>query len=44
MMLHGKAGVSRSLLEAESDWLSEQTSDNESRLLIIKQQVEIAAS
>jgi DNA primase len=44
MMLHGKAGVPRSLREAESDWLSEQTNENESKLLVIKQQVEIAAS
>ncbi len=44
MMLHGKAGVPRSLREAESDWLSDQTSENESKLYAIKQQVEIAAS
>ena len=44
MMLHGKAGVSRSLLEAESDYVSDQTKENLSKLLAIKQQVEIAAS
>ncbi len=44
MMLHGKAGVPRSLREAESDCVSDQTSENYSKLHAIKQQVEIAAS
>jgi len=44
MMLHGKAGVPRSLREAESDYVSDQTSENFSKLLALKQQVEIAAS
>jgi DNA primase len=44
MMLHGKAGVPRSLQEAESDYLSEPTAENFSKLQAIVQQVEIAAS
>ncbi len=44
MMLHGKAGVPRSLLEAESDYVSEPTSENFSKLRAVVQQVEIAAS
>jgi DNA primase len=44
MMLHGKAGVSRSLLEAESDYVSEPTNENFSKLRAVVQQVEIAAS
>jgi DNA primase len=44
MMLHGKAGVPRSLQEAESEYLSEPTIENFSKLRAIVQQVEIAAS
>jgi DNA primase len=44
MMLHGKAGVPRSLQEAESDYLSEPTAENFSKLRVIVQQAEIAAS
>lgn len=44
MMLHGKAGVPRSLLEAESDYVSEPTSENFSKLRAVVQQVEIASS
>jgi len=44
MMLHGKAGVPRSLQEAESDYLSEPTAENFSKLRAIVQQAEIAAS
>lgn len=44
LMLHGKAGVPRALLEAESDYVSEPTSENFSRLRAVVQQVEIAAS
>jgi DNA primase len=44
MMLHSKAGVPRSLQEAENDYLSEQTDENFSRLQAIVQQHEIAAS
>jgi DNA primase len=44
MMLHGKVGVPRSLREAESDYLSEPTSENFSRLRVIVQQVEIVAT
>ena len=44
MMLHGKAGVPRSLQEAESEYLSEPTLENFSKLRAIVQQVEIAAS
>jgi len=44
MMLHGRAGVPRSLQEAESDYLSEPTVENFSKLRAIVQQVEIAAS
>ena len=44
MMLHSKAGVPRSLQEAESDYLSEPTNENFSKLSAIKQQAEIAAS
>ncbi len=44
MLLHGKAGVPRPLQEAESDYISEQTSENFSKLFAVKQQVEIAAS
>jgi DNA primase len=44
MMLHGKAGVPRPLQEAESDYLSEPTPENFSKLRVIVQQAEIAAS
>jgi DNA primase len=44
MMLHGKAGVPRSLQEAESDYLSDPTAENFSKLRVIVQQAEIAAS
>ena len=44
MMLHGKAGVPRSLREAESDYVSEPTNENFSKLRAVVQQVEIAAS
>ncbi len=44
MMLHSKAGVPRSLQEAENDYLSEPTIENFSKLSAIKQQAEIAAS
>lgn len=44
VMLHSKAGVPRSLQEAESDYLSEPTAENFSRLQAIVQQHEIAAS
>jgi DNA primase len=44
MMLHGKAGLPRSLQEAESDYLSEPTAENFSKLRAIVQQAEIAAS
>ncbi len=44
MMLHDKAGIPRSLREAESDYLTEPTIENFSRLRAIVQQVEIAAS
>ena len=47
MMLHGKAGVPRSLQEAESDYLNEPTIENFSKLSEIRaivQQIEIAAS
>jgi DNA primase len=43
MMLHGKAGVPRSVQEAESDYLSEPTIENFFKLRAIVQQVEIAA-
>ncbi len=43
MMLHSKAGVPRSVQEAESDYLSEPTIENFSKLQAIVQQVEIAA-
>ncbi len=47
MMLHGRAGVPRSLQEAESDYLNEPTIENFAKLSEIRaivQQVEIAAS
>ena len=44
MMLHGKVGIPPPLQEAESDYISEQTSENFSKLYAVKQQVEIAAS
>jgi DNA primase len=44
MMLHGKVGIPRSLREAESDYLSDPTSENFSKLRAIVQQVEIVAS
>lgn len=47
MMLHGKAGVPRSLQEAESDYLNEPTIENFAKLSEIRaivQQFEIAAS
>ncbi len=44
VMLHSKAGVPRSLQEAESDYLSEPTAENFSRLQAIVEQHEIAAS
>ncbi len=44
VMLHGKAGVPRSLQEAESDYLSEPSVENFSKLRAIVQQAEIAAS
>ncbi len=44
MMLHDKVGVPRSLQEAESDYLSEPTSENFSKLSAVRQQVEIATS
>ncbi len=44
MMLHDKAGVPRSLREAESDYVSEPTNENFSKLRAVVQQVEIAAS
>ena len=44
MMLHGEAGVVRSLREAESDYVSDQTNENLSKLLALKQQVEFAVS
>jgi DNA primase len=44
MMLHSKAGVPRSLQEAENDYLSEPTDENFSRLQAIVQQHEFAAS
>ncbi len=44
VMLHGKAGLPRSLAEAESDYMSEQTSENCARLFAVKQHTEIAAS
>ncbi len=47
MMLHGKAGVPRSLQEAESDYITELTAENFSKLSEIRaivQQIEIAAS
>jgi DNA primase len=44
MMLHGKAGVPRSLREAESDYVSEPTNENFSKLQAVVQQVGIAAS
>ncbi len=44
MMLHSKAGVPRSLQEAENDYLSEPTIENFSRLQAIVQQHEFAAS
>jgi DNA primase len=44
MMLHGKAGIPRSLREAESDYVSEPTNENFSKLRAVVQQVEIAAS
>ncbi|MBI4725345.1 MAG: toprim domain-containing protein, partial [Rhodomicrobium sp.] len=43
MMLHGKAGVPRSLQEAESDYLTEPTVENFSKLRAVVQEVEIAA-
>ncbi len=44
MMLHSKAGVPRSLQEAENDYISEPTDENFSRLQTIVQQYEFAAS
>jgi DNA primase len=44
VMLHGKAGVPRSLEEAERDHRGEPTIENFSKLSAIKQQIEIAAS
>jgi len=47
MMLHGKAGVPRSLQEAESDYLKEPTVENFAKLSEIRaivQRIEIAAS
>jgi DNA primase len=47
MMQHGKAGVPRSLQEAESEYLSEPTAENFSKLSklrVIVQQAEIVAS
>jgi len=44
MMLHGKAGVPSSLREAESDYVSEPTNENFSKLRAVVQQIEIAAS
>ncbi len=44
MMLHSKAGVPRSLQEAENDYLSEPTVENFSRLQAIVQQHEFAVS
>jgi DNA primase len=44
VMLHGKAGLPRSLAEAESDYMSEQTSENCAKLFAVKQETEIAAS
>ena len=44
MMLHGKAGVPHSLVEAENDCVSEPSNENFSKLYAVKQQVEIAAS
>jgi DNA primase len=44
MMLHSKAGVPRSLQEAENDYLSEPTIENFSKLQAIVQQHEFAAS
>jgi DNA primase len=43
LMLHGKAGVPRSVQEAEGDYLSEPTVENFSKLRAIVQQIEIAA-
>jgi DNA primase len=44
MMLHSKAGVPRSLQEAENDYLSDPTIENFSRLQAIVQSHEFAAS
>jgi DNA primase len=44
LMLHRKAGVPRSLREAESDYLSDPTMENFSKLRAIVQQSEIAAT
>lgn len=44
MMLHAKAGVPQSLLEAENDWISELSNENFSKLCAVKQQVDSAAS
>ncbi len=44
LMLHGKAGVPRSLREAENDYLAEPNDENFFKLRAIVQQGEIAAS
>jgi len=44
MMLHGKAGVPRSLQEAEADYVSDPSSENFSKLRAVVQQVEIVSS
>jgi DNA primase len=44
MMLHDKAGVPSSLLEAESEWMSDQSDENSVRLIAVKQQVEIVST
>lgn len=44
LMVHGKAGLPRSLVEAESDYLSEPTDENFSKLRAVVQQIEIASS
>ena len=44
VMLHGKAGIPRPLQEAESDYMSEPTVENFSKLRAIVQQAEIVAS
>jgi DNA primase len=44
MMLHDKAGVPSSLLEAENEWMSDQSDENAVRLIAVKQQVEIVSS